>query len=409
MIDCLDRELWLSELIKIVDPVLINLAADELRLNMPYYKEIDPLGKRFNYANLEAFGRVFNGLSPWLALDLDLNDDEFQQQQKYKTLVLHSFSNILNPKANDYVDFSSGPQCLVDAAYLCQGILRYPSIWKDLDEDTKHNLISELKKTRKYQVAENNWMLFTSMVEVTLLKLTNQCNLKIVNKGAIKFINKFYVGDSIYSDGKDFTFNYYNSFVIHPMLTDILMIAEEHGLKIKKYYSIQVTRQKRYAEVLERLISPEGTYPILGRTITCRLGAFHSLAHSILQNNIPSGMPYGQFRSAMTALLKRQFNNDTNLNYSDKKWLKIGFMGKQLSLAEEYINTGSSYHTTCFFLPLGLSKKHPFWQEEFKKWSSLRIWDGEEYKKDISILEKEKQNIAWLFTRCKNKLKRILK
>ncbi len=405
-----DRQLWLTELLKIVHPVLINLAEDKLTANMPYLQQLDFQRKRSDFRNLEAFGRVFNGLAPWLSVELRKQDDEFDLQKKYKTLVLNSFSTILNPNTKDYVDFGCGSQCMVDAAYLCQGILRFKAIWNEFSVETKNNLIFELKKTRKYEVADNNWLLFASMIEATLLTLTKQCNLNRLKKGVYRFMNKFYLGDSIYSDGADFTFNYYNSFVIHPMLTDVLKVAEEQNLKIKKYYLIQVSRQKRYSEILERLISPEGTYPILGRTITCRLGVFHSLSHSVLQNNLSSKLTYGQVRSALTVVLKKQFKGEVS-NYDEDDWLKIGFIGEQLSLAEEYINTGSPYHTTCFFLPLGLSKKHIFWQQESQKWSSLKIWDGEDCQKDVAIQDKKKQFyfVAKIIKKIIKKLKRIFK
>lgn len=42
------------------------------------------------------------------------------------------------------------------------------------------------------------------------------------------FINEWYSGDAHYADGEEFHFDYYNSFVIHPMLTDILIILKKN-------------------------------------------------------------------------------------------------------------------------------------------------------------------------------------
>ncbi|MFC6860075.1 DUF2264 domain-containing protein [Zunongwangia atlantica] len=399
-----ERKLWLGVLLRIADPVLVNLANDKLTMNMPYVRELDTDGKREKFARLEAFGRVFNGIAPWLNLAINKESEEYLLQLKYKDLALKSLDNITNPSTKDYVDFGCGPQCLVDAAYLCQGILRYQTICEELNEEVKENVVTELRKTRKYIVAENNWLLFASMVEVTLLKLKSKCDHKRLTRGVIKFMKKFYVGDAIYGDGKVFSLNYYNSFVIHPMLTDILVVTNEKKLTIKKYLDIQATRQRRYLEILERLISPEGTFPVLGRTITCRLGAFHSMAHSVLRGDISENISYGQIRAAMTAVLNKQFS-DEQRNFTKDKWLKVGFIGEQLSIAEEYINIGSTYHTCSFFLPLGLSPTHQFWTDKSQKWTNLRIWNGEESIKDKALIE---ENLTELI-KLKNKLKYKLK
>jgi len=403
------RYFWLQELLKISKPVLESLAIDTLRIKMPYATKLDPVGKRKEFANLEAFARVFNGISPWLALKFDeLEEEEYHLQKHYKNLCIRSLSNIVNPKAKDYVDFGCGAQCLVDAAYLCQGFLRNEVLWKDLTKETQQQVFTELEKTRKYEIPENNWLLFAAIVEAFLLKFSQNHKPYRLKKGVLLFVKKFYVGDGIYSDGKDFTFNYYNSFVIHPMLTDILNVCHENNIKLKKYYNLQVTRQKRYTEILEHMISPDGTFPILGRTISCRLGAFHALAHSVLNEQISPQLTYGQIRTAMTALLTKQFGSKVS-NYSEEGWLKIGFIGEQLSLAEEYINIGSSYHTCSFFLPLGLSYKHPFWQEKEQDWRGASIWSGKEAQKDVLHSEKQKKGITWLYKKVTYKLKSLWK
>lgn len=403
-----ERNIWLRTMLKISDPVLVNLANDTLTKEMPYLKELDVNQKRKKFANLEAFGRVFNGIAPWLQLTIEKSDKEYELQEQYKQLASTALTNLVDPKAEDYVDFGCGPQCLVDAAYLCQGILRYPSFEKSLAEETKLNLVLELKKTRKYPVAENNWLLFASTLEATLLSLTNQCDLKRLNIGVKKFIKNYYVGDGMYGDGQEFFLNYYNSYVIHPMLTDVLKVAVANNLSIKKYYSVQIVRQQRYLELLERLVSPQGTYPVLGRTITCRLGAFHSMAQSVLQKNISENLSYGQLRCAMTALLKKQFD-DSNFNFTENGWLKVGFTGEQFSLAEEYINIGSSYHTCTFFLPLGLPHSDSFWTSEPQEWTNLKIWQGEDSSKDKALIENNTGKFKKLKAKVKYKFKKILR
>mgnify|MGYP002242364143 CR=1 FL=1 len=55
------------------------------------------------------------------------------------------------------------------------------------------------------------------------------------------------------------------------MLTDILAIMKKHNLEGGENLDKQIIRQQRLSEQLERLISPEGTYPAVGRSIVYRL------------------------------------------------------------------------------------------------------------------------------------------
>lgn len=41
----------------------------------------------------------------------------------------------------------------------------------------------------------------------------------------------WYKGDAWYGDGQEFHLDFYNSIVIHPMLTDILAIMKKHNLE----------------------------------------------------------------------------------------------------------------------------------------------------------------------------------
>ena len=68
-------------------------------------------------------------------------------------------------------------------------------------------------------------------------------------------------GDGAYGDGPEFHFDYYNSFVIHPMLLDVLDAFSEQHAAWKDLASREAQRARRYAAVLERLIAPDGSFP----------------------------------------------------------------------------------------------------------------------------------------------------
>ena len=69
-------------------------------------------------------------------------------------------------------------------------------------------------------------------------------------------------------------------------------------------------------------------------------------------------------------------------NFDENGWLRIGVYGHQMDLGEYYISTGSLYLCSTVFLPLGLPPSHPFWSGTPEKWTSAKIWSGENFYAD---------------------------
>lgn len=250
--------------------------------------------------------------------------------------------------------------------------------WLELGADE-----TEEGKLRGIKAFENNWLLFASIVEVALLEFTGECDLDRLTYGVFRFRDDWYKGDGVYGDGPSYHADYYNSFVIHPMLTDVLKVMKKHGLAGSDFLSKQLKRQARYAEQLERMISPEGAYPAVGRSITYRVGAFHALAHAALLHELPKTVAPAQVRCGLTAVIARQFAAPRT--FDEKGWLRIGFAGSQINMSETYINTGSVYLCTFGFLALGLPATDPFWTEPFTPWTGLKAWNGEDVMADHAI------------------------
>lgn len=377
-----DRQQWIDLLVRISDPVLSNLADNTLKANMP--QESLDTNRVKKYSHLEAVGRTICGIAPWLELGED-DTEEGKLRAKYISLTLKGLANAVNPDSPDYLDFGTPYQPLVDAAFLAQGLLRAPcQLWGRMDKVTQKRMIMELKRTRGIKPFENNWLLFASMIEAALLEFTGECDLQRLTYGIDTFRDKWYKGDGIYGDGPDYHTDYYNSFVIHPMLTDVLRIMAKHQMEnAEEFLSVQMERFTRYAEQLERMISPEGAYPVIGRSIVYRVGAFHALAHASLIHELPMKVVPAQVRCALTAVMTRQFT--ASENFDEKGWLRIGFAGSQINMSETYINTGSTYLCTVGFLPLGLPLTDPFWNDSFTPWTGLKAWNGEDTQADHAI------------------------
>lgn len=369
-----DRKYWIETMIKIADPVLLNMSKGELKKNMPVETKsgvVNPPNARTTH--LEALGRLFVGIAPWLELGPDTTK-EGKLREKYIQLMISSIDNGFNPKSPDFLNFEKTRQPLVDAAFFCQGLLRAPKqIWGNLSTFTRQNIINALQKIRKIKPIESNWLLFSAMVESTLLELTGECNMQPINYAIMRF-KEWYKGDGWYGDGVNLHMDYYNSYVIHPMLLDVLSILQKHGMGETDFFLTEKKRFIRYAEQQERLISPDGAYPVIGRSIAYRFGAFHVLSQAALLDLLPSTVSPAQVRCALTAIIKRHMN--VKGNFDKDGWLTLGFAGHQPEIAERYISTGSLYLCTVVFTALGLSPEHPFWSSQYEEWTGKKIWSG---------------------------------
>lgn len=381
-----DRTFWIQSMLKIVHPVLNNLSHHTLKQNMPF-ESLSSDSLRVQVSYLEAVGRTLCGIAPWLELGGD-DTKEGKLRTKYITMTVKALQNAVNPNSPDYLVFDNRhKQPLVDAAFLAQALIRAPKqLWGNLDDKTQQRLITELKRSRSIKPYNSNWLLFASMVETALLEFTGEYNADRLYHGINKFSYNWYDGDGWYGDGAVFRMDYYNGIVIHPLLTDILLVLEKHNLYEKKQVKAQLKRLTRYAETQERFISPEGTYPVIGRSIVYRFGVFHALSQAALKNALPKKIKPAQVRSALTKVLKRQLASP--YNFDKEGWLKIGFNGSQINMSESYINTGSLYMCAAVFLPLGLPENNPFWNQPYTKWSSLKAWNGVDIGRDKSLRDK---------------------
>lgn len=377
-----EREYWVKTLTKIADPLLNSLSQGNLKQDMPVECKPGLESDRKNFTYLEAFGRLLAGMAPWLELGAD-NSEEGQLRKKYILLAQLSMKMAVDPKSPDFMNFNTGKQPVVDAAFLAHAILRAPNVlWKQLDLETKGNMINAMKSSRAITPYYSNWLLFSAMVEAFLLFAGEEWDGMRVDL-AVKKHMEWYLGDGIYGDGPEFHWDYYNSFVIQPMLLDILSEIVRHNNGFKGTLEKVQKRSQRYAAIQERLISPEGTFPPIGRSLPYRFGAFQMLSQTALQHNLPNELKPAQVRSALTAVIHRIV--EAPGTFDSKGWLTIGFYGHQPDIAESYISTGSVYLCSVGMLALGLPPEDSFWADEPEDWTAKKIWNGENMPADHAI------------------------
>ena len=396
-----DREVWVDIMYQMAEPVLKNMAEGKLQQNMTVENgglELSPTwdnrDKKVSY--MEAFARLMAGLAPWLSLPDDDTDEGLKRKQ-LREWALKAYANAVDPQSPDYLGWKSGGQTLVDAAYLVESLYRgYDALWMPLDSVTKQRYIKEIQGLRRYDPPYTNWVLFVGMEEAFLMYVGASYDAYRI-KMAVSKAEEWYIGDGLYSDGPSFAFDYYNAFVIQPMYTEILeMVAAKkpndtylvrsHGDKDNKRNGAKNRvnevrkRMQKYAVILERFISPEGTYPVVGRSIPYRMAVFQPLAQLAWRKQLPKELSNGQVRAGITAVAKNMFEKANNFN--KQGFLTIGFVGNHPNVADWYTNNGSLYMTSLAFLPLGLPADDPFWTDPAEKWTSKKAWDGDDFPKD---------------------------
>ncbi|MBD2702751.1 DUF2264 domain-containing protein [Spirosoma sp. BT702] len=376
-----DRTYWLQLIQKIANPVLTALAQNQLKATMPVESASGQQAGRVLVSHLEALGRTMAGIAPWLELGGD-DSAEGRLRKQYLDLARKAIANGVNPQSPDYLNFTKGGQPLVDAAFLAHGMLRSPKLWSILDKNEQDNVVKALQASRVIKPGYNNWLLFSAMVEAALLKYTGSGD-ELRMDYAIRQHQAWYKGDGAYGDGPDFHWDYYNSYVIQPMLLDVVKTLVDTGKGDKNLLDTLLIRAQRYAMIQERLIGPDGSFAAFGRSLAYRCGAFQLLAQISLLRSLPSELSPGQARSALTAVIRRTM--DAPGTFDGKGWLQIGLCGHQPAIGETYISTGSLYLCSVAFLPLGLPETDPFWASPSTDWTAKKIWSGQNMPVDHAI------------------------
>ena len=379
-----DREYWAALAYKMAQPVLENMSKGELQKNMMV--EVSPTwdGRNKKVAYMECFGRLMAGMAPWLTLPDD-NTPEGLQRKQLRTWALAAYKNAVDPASPDYLLWHKEGQTLVDAAYIAESFIRgYDALWVPLDSVTKQRYIDEFTQLHRIDPPYTNWLLFSSTIESFLAKAHAPFDQYRVSM-AVRKVEEWYVGDGWYSDGSNFAFDYYSSYVFHPMYLETLknMIDAKKsgwGIEYPKFYDRELKRAQKFSIILERFISPEGTFPVFGRSIPYRTAAMQPLALMAWYKQLPKDLPNGQVRAALTAVLHRMY--DQQQNFNEKGYLTIGFCGKQPNVADWYTNNGSLYMASLIFMPLGLPADDAFWTDAAQDWTQKKAWGGQAFPKD---------------------------
>ena len=216
-----EREYWYRTAVRIARPVLAALAGRTLKASMPVEGAGDPRYDRKHFTYLEALARTLAGIAPWLECR-GLEGEEEVLRAEMAALARSAVDAATDPASPDFLDFGFSFQPIVEAAFLGHALLRAPGeLLEKLDPRVKGNLEAAFRATRSRKPHFNNWLLFAAMVEAGLSRLGAEWDRMRVDY-AFRQHEEWYAGDGIYGDGPDFHWDYYNSYVIQPMLVDLV-------------------------------------------------------------------------------------------------------------------------------------------------------------------------------------------
>lgn len=97
-----DREAWCEIIYKMAEPVLSNMSKGKLQERMAV--EVSPRwdGRSKKVTYMECFGRLMDGIAPWLALPDD-NTKEGKMRKQLREWALASYAHAVDPESPDYL------------------------------------------------------------------------------------------------------------------------------------------------------------------------------------------------------------------------------------------------------------------------------------------------------------------
>lgn len=324
-----DRSYFLSLLERLAVPVLTAAANRSLRRTIPV-----PPGRELPsyFGPAEAVTRLLAGISSWLECDAGGSQEQCLRE-KLRPLAKVAITGFTDPNCPDFVGNEKG-HTHIEGAYLGQALLQAPEVlWESQTPEHQTQITAWMRAASRAQVPVfNNHLLFHSLLEAALARFAGDWDRLRVDY-ALRQHEQWYAGDGWYLDGPEFHLDYYNSFVIHPFLLETLRIVDgEPGWDRHDFSKRMLARAQRHAVCLERFISPEGTIPVVGRSVVYRTGTLTLLAYLALNKRLPASLPPGQVRSACAAVTRRLM--EAPGVFDREGWLQIGWLGEQDDLGE---------------------------------------------------------------------------
>jgi hypothetical protein len=305
-------------------------------------------GARFDEAaaELEGFARPLWGLAPLAAAGGGESDAW--------DLVREGLANGSDPEHPEFWGWADAyDQRMVEMAAIGFALALVPErVWSPLTGCARDNLVRWLSGINEHDTFDNNWRFFRVLVNLGLKRVEAPWRRDLVEDACAK-LDRFYLGDGWYRDGKRPQLDYYVAFAFHFYGLVYAKLAGEWDPERARTYR---ERARLFARDFRHWFGKDGAAIPFGRSLTYRFA--QSAFWGALAFADVEALPWGEAKG----LYPRHLRWWSDRAIADRGGaLTIGYAYENLLISEEYTSPQSPYWAMKAFLPLAVGAEHPFW------------------------------------------------
>ncbi|MEE1822103.1 DUF2264 domain-containing protein [Streptomyces sp. BE20] len=246
-------------------------------------------------------------------------------------------------------------QAMVEAASIAFALrLTRPWLWDRLDGAVRDRVGRWLADALHRTPNDNNWWIFPLSVGGFLAEAgIEEKDARAAVRRGLEKIDRWYLGDGWYTDGRPRAFDHYNGWalhlypVLHAHLADDRPLLAEYGDRLAAHLT-------GYAH----LFGGDGAPVHQGRSLTYRFAATAPLWAGALTGRTP--LDPGTTRRLASGALRYFLDRGAA---DDRGLLTLGWYGREPRLTQPYSGPASPYWAGSGFLGLLLPPGHPVWTE----------------------------------------------
>ncbi|MFJ4189209.1 DUF2264 domain-containing protein [Kitasatospora sp. NPDC089509] len=244
-------------------------------------------------------------------------------------------------------------QPMVEAASIALALrLTRPWLWDRLDDAVRQHAGHWLAGALRHTPVDNNWWLFPLTVGGFLAEvgIETEAARAAVDRGLDR-IDRWYLGDGWYTDGRPRAFDHYNGWALH-----LYPVLHAHLSRDRALLARYGARLEAHLTGYARLFGADGAPVHQGRSLTYRFAAAAPLWAGALTGHTP--LSPGTTRRLASGTLRHFLDRGA---VTPDGLLPLGWYGAYPPLVQEYSGPASPYWASKGFLGLLLPADHPVW------------------------------------------------
>lgn len=332
--------------VKLYDPLRDHFSPGQARVNP------GETGAHFPdvAADVEGFSRPLWGLAPLAA-----GGGEFDDWERYR----EGIANGTDPDHPEYWGQSGDyDQKHVEMAAVGVALALAPEhLWEPLDESTRENLVRTLNQVNDRSLHDCNWLFFRVLANLGLREVGADHDWSQTQE-TLDRLESFYVENGWYADGPEGErpCDYYIPWAMH---TYGLIYAAVAGDEDPERAARFRDRAREFAEQHKHWFRADGAGLPYGRSLTYRYA--QSAFWGALAFADVEALPWGEIRGLWARNVRWWADQPV---FTADGVLTIGYRYPSLKMSEGYNSPSSPYWAMKAFLPLAVSRDHPFWQAD---------------------------------------------